>query len=41
VIGKRAAEFNKLLKYARPNWDEFYNRHIDEVKQASRSWRCQ
>jgi pyruvate,water dikinase len=33
-IGKRAVEFNKLLEYARPNWDEFYNRHIDEVKEG-------
>ena len=33
-IAKRSAEFNKLLDYARPNWDTFYNGYIDEVKQG-------
>ena len=33
-IAKRAAQFAKLLEYARPNWDAFYNGYIDEVKQG-------
>ncbi len=33
-IAKRSAEFNKLLEYARPNWDTFYNGYINEVKQG-------
>jgi pyruvate,water dikinase len=33
-IGKRAAEFGKLLEYCTNHWDEFYTRHIDEVKEG-------
>src|SRR5271157_110386 len=33
-VARRAAEFNKLLEYCRPNWDSFYNTYIDEVKQG-------
>lgn len=33
-IGKRAIEFGRLLEYCRKNWDEYYNRHIEEVKQG-------
>ncbi len=33
-ISKRAAEFEKLLAYCRPNWDTFYNGYMDEVKQG-------
>lgn len=31
-IEKRAGEFGKLVEYYFTNWDEWYNRHIDEVK---------
>ena len=31
-IGRRAAEFGKLLDYLREDWDEYYTRHIEEVK---------
>jgi pyruvate,water dikinase len=33
-IGKRAAEFGKLLEYCTVNWDVWYGRYIDEVKQG-------
>jgi pyruvate,water dikinase len=33
-IGRRAGEFNRLLAHCRVNWTEYYNRHIDEVKQG-------
>ena len=33
-IGRRAAEFGKLLDYLREHWDEYYTRHIEEVKQG-------
>lgn len=33
-IGKRAAEFAKLLDTLREHWDDYYNRHIEEVKQG-------
>ncbi len=33
-IGARAAEFGRLLEYVGPNWDKWYNQHIDEVKQG-------
>jgi pyruvate,water dikinase len=33
-IGRRAAEFGRLLEYCAVNWDEWYNGHIDEVKQG-------
>jgi len=33
-VATRAVAFNKLLEYARPNWDSFYNTYIDEVKQG-------
>ena len=33
-IGARAAEFGKLVEYVGPNWDKWYNGHIDEVKQG-------
>jgi pyruvate,water dikinase len=33
-VAMRAAEFDKLLAYCRPNWDTFYNGYIDEVKQG-------
>ncbi|HVN22646.1 MAG TPA: PEP-utilizing enzyme [Syntrophorhabdales bacterium] len=33
-VAQRAVEFTKLLDYARPNWDTFYNGYIDEVKQG-------
>lgn len=33
-IGERAAEFGRLLEYCSVNWDDWYNRHIDEVKQG-------
>jgi pyruvate, water dikinase len=33
-IGKRAAEFGRLLEYCAPNWDDWYNSHINEVKQG-------
>lgn len=31
-IEKMAGEFGKLIEYCFINWDEWYNRHIDEVK---------
>jgi pyruvate,water dikinase len=33
-IGRRAAEFGRLLEYCAANWNEFYNRHIEEVKKG-------
>ncbi len=33
-IGRRAAEFGKLLDYLREHWDEYYTRLIEEVKQG-------
>jgi pyruvate,water dikinase len=33
-IGKRASEFGKLLDALRDHWDEYYQRHIEEVKQG-------
>lgn len=33
-IGRRAAEFVKLLDYLRDDWDVYYTRHIEEVKQG-------
>ena len=33
-IGRRAAEFGRLLEYCGAHWDEWYNRHIDEVKEG-------
>jgi pyruvate,water dikinase len=33
-IGKRAAEFGRLLDYCTTNWDVWYGRYIDEVKQG-------
>jgi pyruvate, water dikinase len=33
-IGRRAAEFGRLLEYCGANWDEWYNQHIDEVKEG-------
>lgn len=33
-IGRRAAEFGKLLEHCAANWDEWYNQHIDEVKEG-------
>jgi len=33
-IGRRAAEFGKLLDYLREHWDEYYTCHIEEVKQG-------
>jgi len=33
-IGKRAEEFGKLIGYCMTNWDEYYNKHIDEVKEG-------
>lgn len=33
-IGRRAAEFGRLLQHCSTNWDEWYNGHIDEVKQG-------
>lgn len=31
-IEKRGVQFGRLLEYCSANWDEWYNRHIDEVK---------
>ncbi|MGD0232033.1 MAG: hypothetical protein ABSC19_17035, partial [Syntrophorhabdales bacterium] len=33
-IGKRAAEFGRLLDHCGAHWDEWYNSYIDEVKQG-------
>ena len=33
-IGRRAAEFGRLLDFLREHWDEYYTRHIEEVKQG-------
>ncbi len=33
-IDRRAAEFGKLLNYCKTHWDEYYSRHIEEVKQG-------
>ena len=33
-IAKRGAEFGKLLEYCTGNWDVWYGRYIDEVKQG-------
>ena len=34
VIEERAAQHGQLLDYLMTNWDEYYNRHIDEVKEG-------
>lgn len=33
-IKRRAEEFGRLLEYCRKNWDEYYHRYIEEVKQG-------
>ncbi len=33
-VSRRSVEFNRVLEYVRSNWDEWYNGHIDEVKQG-------
>ncbi|UCE33736.1 MAG: hypothetical protein JSV40_11045 [Deltaproteobacteria bacterium] len=33
-IERRAAEFGRLLDYLKTNWDAYYARYIDEVKQG-------
>jgi len=33
-IGRRAAEFGRLLDYCKTSWDAYYTRHIEEVKQG-------
>ncbi len=33
-IGRRAAEFGRLLEHCGAHWDEWYNGYIDEVKEG-------
>jgi pyruvate,water dikinase len=33
-IRRRAEEFKKLIEYCMTNWDEYYTRHIDEVREG-------
>ncbi len=33
-IGRRAAEFGRLLEHCGAHWDEWYTHHIDEVKEG-------